>query len=163
TGSGGSYSFTNVEPGSYIVREVVKEGWTCDFPGTGSSCQYKVTVSESEINSTGNDFGNVPTTTVTTTQQPTQSLVGTKFRASASVKGPTGTPTPTGDVEFSLYSDNHCGTLVAGPISVPLSGGSAEIPEALKVTPAPGKYWWVANYKGDINNAAGKSECSAEP
>ena len=34
---GGSYSFTNVPPGTYVVREVGQSGWTCDYPGTGSA------------------------------------------------------------------------------------------------------------------------------
>src|SRR5205823_5312778 len=33
TGSGGSYSFTNVAPGTYVIREVGQTGWSCDYPG----------------------------------------------------------------------------------------------------------------------------------
>ena len=42
TASDGTYTFTNVPPGSYIVREVAQTGWTCDYPGTGSACQHSV-------------------------------------------------------------------------------------------------------------------------
>src|SRR5438874_4593013 len=132
TAADGSYAFTNVAPGSYVVREVAQSGWTCDYPGTGSSCQHSVTLSTSNVNSMGNDFGNKPTSTVLTTQSPASGVVGQKFGDSATVSGPSGTSTPTGSVEFRLYSDNHCGTLVAGPLTETLSGGSASIPDASK-------------------------------
>jgi hypothetical protein len=163
TASDGSYAFTNVAPGSYLVREVAQSGWTCDYPGTGSSCQHAVTLNSTKINSGGNDFGNHPTSTVVTTQQPASGTVGSTFGDSATVTGATGAPTPTGTVEFRLYSDNHCGTLVAGPIAETLSGGKAAIPSAEKVAPEAGEYWWVASYGGDSFNAAAKSKCEAEP
>ena len=122
-----------------------------------------MTLNSENINSTGNDFGNRPTTTVTTVQSPTGGVVGTKFGDSATVSGPVTAPTPTGNVEFRLYSDNHCGTAVAGPIVEALSKGNAVIPEADKVTPAAGSYWWGASYEGDSGNATGRSDCAAEP
>src|SRR5205823_3835243 len=96
-------------------------------------------------------------------QNPASGVVGQKFGDSATVSGPQGTPTPTGSVEFRLYSDNHCGTLVAGPITETLSGGSASIPDAAKVSPGAGSYWWVATYGGDTSNAAAVSGCADEP
>src|SRR4029077_16056503 len=65
--------------------------------------------------------------------------------------------------EFRLYSDEHCGTQVAGPIVESLSKGVATIPDAAKVTPGAGSYWWVATYEGEKGNAAGKSGCADEP
>ena len=164
TASDGTYTFTGVGPGSYIVREVGQSGWTCDYPGTGSACHNVVTLSASDINSSGNDFGNKPTSTVTTTQDPASGTVGTAFGDSAEVTGLLAAATPTGTVEFTLYSDEHCGTAVAGPISETLSGGSASIPDASKVSPATaGNYWWVASYGGDEYNAAAVSGCGDEP
>jgi SdrD B-like domain len=163
TGPGGSYSFTTVAPGTYVIREVAQSGWTCDYPGTGSECEHTVTLNSENVNSAGNDFGNHPTTTVTTEQSPTSGVVGTKFGDRATVSGPATAPTPTGNVEFTLYSDNHCGTAIAGPIVETLSGGVAVMPEADEVTPAAGRYWWVATYPGDSGNAAGKSGCADEP
>ncbi len=163
TASDGTYAFTNVAPGSYLVREVGKSGWTCDYPGTGSSCQHAATLNTSDINSSGNDFGNHPTSTVVTTQEPASGIVGAKFGDSATVSGSTGAPTPSGSVEFRLYSDNHCGTLIAGPIVETLAEGSAAIPTAEKLTLEAGKYWWVASYGGDSYNASGQSACAAEP
>src|SRR5438270_5834584 len=134
TAADGTYAFTNVAPGSYVLREVAQSGWTCDYPGTGSSCQYSVTLSASNVNSMGNDFGNKPTSTVKTLQEPAAGTVGAKFGDSATVTGSSGTPTPTGTVEFRLYGDKECKTLVAGPIVETLSGGSASIPDAAKVS-----------------------------
>ena len=164
TASDGTYTFTNVMPGSYVLREVGQTGWTCDYPATGSACQHAVTLNGSNVNSSGNDFGNRPTSTVTTTQEPASGVIGSKFGDSAKVSGSSGAPTPTGTVEFTLYSDNHCGTSVAGPISETLSEGGASIPDASKVAPSTaGKYWWVASYGGDLYNAKAVSGCGDEP
>ena len=43
----------NVPPGSYVIREVSQSGWTCDYPGTGASCQHSVTLGPSNVNSAG--------------------------------------------------------------------------------------------------------------
>jgi uncharacterized repeat protein (TIGR01451 family) len=57
TGSGGAYSFTNLAPGTYVVREVQQSGWTRTFPASGS---YQVTLSATTATaSTGSDFGNL--------------------------------------------------------------------------------------------------------
>src|SRR5262249_35772174 len=97
------------------------------------------------------------------TQEPASGTVGSKFGDSATVSGPTGAPTPTGNVDFRLYSDNHCGTLVAGPIVESLSGGSASIPGASSLALEAGQYWWVASYGGDSSSAAAASGFGDEP
>jgi hypothetical protein len=166
TDSEGKYTFTKVEPGTYIVEEVPQSGWTCDVPGEGKACQYEVTIDSEHLNVTEREFGNKPTSEVVTTQEPASGSVGSKFGDSATVSGPAtgGAPTPTGIVEFRLYSDNHCGTLVEGPISETLSGGSASIEASKKVTlSTAGEYWWVATYGGDSYNASATSACNAEP
>jgi uncharacterized repeat protein (TIGR01451 family) len=166
TDSEGKYTFTKVEPGTYIVEEVPQSGWTCDVPGEGTACRYEVTIDSEHLNVTEREFGNKPTSEVVTTQEPASGSVGSKFGDSATVSGPAtgGAPTPTGTVEFRLYSDNHCGTLVEGPISETLSGGSASIEASKKVTlSTAGEYWWVATYGGDSYNASASSGCEAEP
>src|SRR5690349_8925710 len=69
TGSGGGYTITGVEPGSYKVREVAQSGWTCSKPNAGagdadangvvhsSACFYSVTFS-SGSSPANRDFGN---------------------------------------------------------------------------------------------------------
>src|SRR5262249_60825636 len=57
TASDGTYMFTNVAPGSYILREVGKSGWTCDYPGTAGSCQHSVTLSTGNVNSSRHHVG----------------------------------------------------------------------------------------------------------
>jgi SdrD B-like protein len=166
TDSEGNYTFTKVEPGTYIVQEVGQSGWTCDVPGEGKACQYEVTIDSEHLNVTERDFGNVPTSKVTTSQEPKSGVVGSKFGDSATVEGPAtgGALTPTGEVEFTLYSDNKCETAVAGPIKVTLSGGKASIPIESKVTlSTTGTYYWVATYGGDTNNAKAVSGCADEP
>jgi hypothetical protein len=96
-------------------------------------------------------------------QDPSSGVVGSKFGDSATVSGATGAPTPTGTVSFTLYSDNHCGTAIAGPIAETLSAGKASIPDASKLVPQAGSYWWVASYGGDSFNSAAKSGCADEP
>jgi hypothetical protein len=54
TGPGGTYTFTNLSPGSYTVSEVPETGWTQKFPPTGT---YTHILAPGE-NATGFDFGN---------------------------------------------------------------------------------------------------------
>jgi protocatechuate 3,4-dioxygenase beta subunit len=59
TDASGNYSFTNLLPGNYTVREVPPTGTLCTFPGgTDASCEYNFTPLASGVNSTGNNFGN---------------------------------------------------------------------------------------------------------
>jgi hypothetical protein len=166
TGSEGSYTFTKVGPGAYLVQEVGQSGWTCDVPGEGTACQYEVTIDSEHLNVTERDFGNVPTSKVTTSQEPKSGVVGSKFGDSATVEGPAtgGAPTPTGEVEFTLYNEEGCKGVLAGPIKVTLSGVQAAIPTVSKVTLSnAGTYYWVATYGGDANNAKASSGCNDEP
>jgi len=54
TDRNGEYEFSDLTAGTYIVREVVKSGWTQTAPTDG---KYVVTLSSGSV-STGNDFGN---------------------------------------------------------------------------------------------------------
>jgi protocatechuate 3,4-dioxygenase beta subunit len=53
TGADGSYSFTGLAPGTYAVREVAQDGWSCSYP---SPCSWEVTVA-SGADAGGRDFG----------------------------------------------------------------------------------------------------------
>lgn len=55
TDSAGEYSFCDLAPGNYIVREVSQAGWTSNIPASG---QYAVTLLQSEI--VTRNFGNCP-------------------------------------------------------------------------------------------------------
>ncbi|NIM52049.1 MAG: hypothetical protein GTN62_01220 [Gemmatimonadales bacterium] len=54
TGSDGTYQITGIVPGTWKVREVLQEGWTCSYP---SPCYHEETFDSGEAE-TGNDFGN---------------------------------------------------------------------------------------------------------
>ncbi|NBC16994.1 MAG: T9SS type A sorting domain-containing protein [Bacteroidetes bacterium] len=54
TDANGAYGFTNLEPGTYTVSEVLQQGWTQSFPEEGS---YTVTLEAGEFRE-GLDFGN---------------------------------------------------------------------------------------------------------
>jgi len=56
TGSGGSYSFTNIPPGSYTVVEVIQSGWTQSYPVSPGT--QSVTLVSGEPGPTDVDFGN---------------------------------------------------------------------------------------------------------
>ena len=54
TASNGSYKFTNVQPGDYVVAEVSKTGWAQTFPGTTGgkiyACEYMDSANRTNIN-----------------------------------------------------------------------------------------------------------------
>ncbi|MQB00099.1 MAG: hypothetical protein GEU78_07360 [Actinobacteria bacterium] len=61
----GAYSYTDLDPGDYIVCEVLKSGWTQSYPsasGNEVGCPdgngYAVTLLSGDAELTGNDFGN---------------------------------------------------------------------------------------------------------
>lgn len=90
----------------------------------------------------------VPTATSTQTIKDTVTL--------------TGLGTPSGTVDFYLYSENTCSDstkLVDSDLNVSLSGGSAT---SKGITPSPAAggttYYWKVHYDGDTNNAAGDIE-----
>jgi hypothetical protein len=55
TGPSGGYAFTNLDPGTYTVREVLKDGWAQTAPDSGA---YSVTIVDNTTTVTGQDFGN---------------------------------------------------------------------------------------------------------
>ena len=84
TASDGTYSFTNLIPGSYTVCETIPSGFAQTFPASGADCSahgggtgYSITL-QSGDSDTGNDFGNTPLhrIIVLTCHQATNTLVG---------------------------------------------------------------------------------------
>jgi hypothetical protein len=55
TGAGGVYSFSGLRPGTYVLREQLRDGWRQTSPAAGA---HTVTV-RSNDSVTGRDFGNV--------------------------------------------------------------------------------------------------------
>ncbi|HEV2923066.1 MAG TPA: hypothetical protein VGW98_03470 [Solirubrobacteraceae bacterium] len=66
----------------------------------------------------------------------------------------------TGKVEYKVYSDNQCTTLVAEAGTVDVTAGT--IPSSTPETLAPGTYYWRASYSGDAQNAALETACGSE-
>ena len=84
---------------------------------------------------------------------------GTAVSDSATLSGENAS-TATGTVEYNVYSDNECKTLVASAGSASVSG--ATVPASSAETLSPGTYYWQASYSGDSHNEASKSTCGAE-
>ncbi|MDO8496120.1 MAG: SdrD B-like domain-containing protein [bacterium] len=55
TDENGYYSFTNLEPGDYIIREVSQDGWVQKLPSDGNG--YEITLTSGEVED-GYNFGN---------------------------------------------------------------------------------------------------------
>jgi len=66
----------------------------------------------------------------------------------------------TGTVEYKVYSDPECKTLVAEAGTVSVSGEA--VPSSNAETLAPGTYYWQASYSGDELNKAAVSGCGEE-
>lgn len=64
SGSDGTYSFTNVAPGTYTVAERDETGWTQTEPAGGNSVDRTVTVPFNTTPVTIGDFGNHPLSTI---------------------------------------------------------------------------------------------------
>ena len=77
----------------------------------------------------------------------------------------TGAFNPTGTVTYSLYSDNHCGTLVADLTPSSNTVTSSTMPDSKPFTfNTAGTFYFVATYSGDSNNTGPvNSGCTAEP
>jgi serine-aspartate repeat-containing protein C/D/E len=56
TNASGNYTFSNLAPGNYDVREVLQANWVCSFPA--STCEHSAVAVASGQNVTGIDFGN---------------------------------------------------------------------------------------------------------
>ena len=98
------------------------------------------------------------TVSISTTQQPASSAVGSSIADKATVSGGY---QPTGTVTFKLH-DNANGTGAAlFTDTESLSNGSAT--SAGYPTSATGTYYWVATYNGNADNSAASSGTADEP
>jgi protocatechuate 3,4-dioxygenase beta subunit len=109
TAPDGSYSFTGLMPGTYVVREVVQSGWVGTAPASGS---YSVTLNSGD-NATNKDFAN--------TQYG--GISGTKYK-DLTGNGLTSDDTPLAGT--TIYIDlNNNGSLNAGePFTTTAADGS---------------------------------------
>jgi hypothetical protein len=97
--------------------------------------------------------------TISTTQQPASTTVGSDIADKATVSGGYN---PTGTVTFNLYDNSAAsGTPLFTDSDVALSGGTATS-SGFKAT-ATGTDYWVATYNGDTNNNSVSSSSSGEP
>lgn len=85
---------------------------------------------------------------------------GTPVTDSATVGG-TGGPTAAGEVTYAIYKDPACTALVAQAGGGLVTNGAGG-PSAPQSKLAPGTYYWLASYTGDINNQAAASVCGSE-
>ena len=69
----------------------------------------------------------------------------------------TGGDSPTGDVTFTLYSDQSCTTVEAVRMGTVEADGTAT--SGPYTTTAAGTYYWVASYPGDTKNNSVSGSC----
>lgn len=100
------------------------------------------------------------TTTIHTSSHATttQAAIGTMVHAEARVATTTGTTTPTGTVDFDLYSGTSCNGTATSHNDVALVNGVAE--SSATSVPAAGLSYRIS-YNGDSNNAASEGSCTA--
>src|ERR1017187_583690 len=66
----------------------------------------------------------------------------------------------TGTLDYKVYSDNACTSLVKEAGTVEVTGGS--IPPSTGETLSPGTYYWQASYSGDEKKKPPKYPCGSE-
>jgi hypothetical protein len=97
--------------------------------------------------------------------QPTKTQTGQKVVISDFAK-PTGFGTPTGTVDFKLFTNASCtGTPLYDSGPVTLVNGLASTNGAKTQPPtlsANGTYFWLVSYSGDANNLPSTSPCGTE-
>ncbi len=98
------------------------------------------------------------TPTISTTQQPASTTVGSSIADKVTV---TGGYNPTGTVTFDLYNNPNGTGTPAFTDTETLSGGTAT--SASFTTTGTGTGYWVATYNGNSNNNSVTSVTSAEP
>jgi hypothetical protein len=86
--------------------------------------------------------------------------VGTAVRDSATLAG-ANIASAGGTLSYKLYSDTGCTTLVTNAGTRTVSQGVVS-PSDPVILQAPGTYYWLASYSGDVTNAAAVSVCGGE-
>jgi protocatechuate 3,4-dioxygenase beta subunit len=71
TNVNGGYSFTNLDPGSYTLSEVLQSGWTATSPAGGVYTTFALVAGDSKELNFGNRNNNLPPTVLTLTANPT--------------------------------------------------------------------------------------------
>jgi hypothetical protein len=86
--------------------------------------------------------------------------VGTAVRDLATLAG-ANIASAGGTLSYKLYSDTGCTTLVTSGGTKTVSQGVVPPSEPV-ILQAPGTYYWLASYSGDVTNAAAGSVCGGE-
>ncbi len=98
--------------------------------------------------------------TISTVASPTTGTVGKAIKTLKDTATLSGAPiAPTGTVTFKLYSNSTCTTAVSGVSGSGTVAGSSASYTVAWTPKAAGTYYWIANYGGDVNNAAVASTC----
>lgn len=100
TAADGSYSFTDLAPGTYVVGEELKPGWTQKAPPGG---KHTVTLTASTSSVGGKDFGNSinnlpPKNPTLFSNKPSPQMAGTLVRWTAGADDPEETVCSTGSM-----------------------------------------------------------------
>ncbi len=116
TGASGSYSFTGLAAGTYIVRQILPLGEKQDFPGNGLGNHVTVTSGQTANNNNFGDQGTAVIPPTTTSSTTTGSISGTVFNdANSNGKQDSG---ETGIANITIYNDaNNNGKLDSGEAS----------------------------------------------
>ena len=70
-------------------------------------------------------------------------------------------PGAGGTVTYTVWSDSECKVWYADGGIKDVSNGVPGVSDSVNF-PTPGKYYWTADYSGDVNNAPANSACGAE-
>ena len=102
--------------------------------------------------------------TITTQLSSTAIPLDSSVHDTATLSG--ATPTATGTVTFTIYTEKTCTdratTQISGqPVAVPVSGRGSYASGSVSFD-SGGTYYWEASYSGDTNNKAVTSPCTAE-
>src|SRR6185312_8135172 len=101
---------------------------------------------------------------ITTVASPATGTAGVSGTFSDTATFDNTAVSPTGSVDFALYSDSGCTTPVAGMSgsgSISLVSGAYKASfSATWTPPTAGTYYWQASYAGDANNNSFTSPCT---
>jgi hypothetical protein len=146
-------------PSSAVTLGVGTYYWQASYGGNNEH--------QAALSACGSEVLTVQAPTSTTTVQSGAGVkfssiavpVGSSVTDSAKISGPLAA-TSGGSVVYSLYKNNKCTPpAIASSVATVVKGAAG--PSAA-VTPAAGKYYWIATYSGDASNAPSASACGSE-